>query len=57
MERRDLIIIVVVGAVLAIVYWRTNVQLAVAQNDAAKIAAGNALVGQGVAAVRAYYGV
>lgn len=57
MERRDLFILLLVGAVLFIVYQRTNVQLAMAQNDAAKIAAGNALVGQAVTAAKIYYGL
>lgn len=57
MDRTTLIVLLAVGAVLFVVWRRTEVQLVNAQNQAAKTAAGNALVGQGIAIVRSYYGV
>lgn len=57
MGRSDLLILLVVGAVLFIVYRKTDVQLAQAKADAARTAAGNAMVGQAVAVAGAIYGV
>jgi hypothetical protein len=57
LDKSSWLILLVVGAVLFVVWRRTDVALANAQNRAAQISAGNSLVGQAATVAKTYWGL